>query len=133
MFPVFRKKIRNCIKSAAPVALGLTMLKAVFLLLSAEALAQPDPGGPDPTQICGDVVVTGTEDCEIGVPMTATCETLPGPPIYAAGVLGCTSGCTFDSSQCVVSICGNGFVESPEICDHDMGTAPAANFDSRPR
>lgn len=69
---------------------------------------------------CGDGYLEG-EDCETD-PYDGTtlfrdgldsCEALG----YEGGTLGCTSSCDFDVSECVGSVCGNGFVDEGEVCD----------------
>ena len=36
---------------------------------------------------------------------------------FSGGTLGCDAGCSFDTSGCAQSLCGNATVDSPEQCD----------------
>ncbi len=75
---------------------------------------------------CGDGVVGGPEACDCGGDgCTAPelggneCTDLPsaaGPP-FSGGELGCSAGCTFDTSACTV--CGDGVANGNESCDGD--------------
>lgn len=48
--------------------------------------------------VCGDGVVEGSEDCEAGVPLADTCQTLG----FDSGTLACDeASCTYDTSACV--------------------------------
>lgn len=61
---------------------------------------------------CGDGVLQAGEECEAGVVMEASCESLG----LASGPLGCeASTCAFDVSMCVG--CGNGEIGADEVCD----------------
>ncbi|MBL8972837.1 MAG: hypothetical protein JNK56_19780 [Myxococcales bacterium] len=61
---------------------------------------------------CGDGIVQAGEDCEAGVAIVATCESLG----FVGGALGCDStACSYDVSQC--GGCGNGVIEGDEVCD----------------
>jgi fibro-slime domain-containing protein len=63
--------------------------------------------------LCGDSVLTGTENCDpprVGMGCSATCLVEPGWTCTPAG--------------CAQSVCGNGMVESGESCDD--GTNPAS-------
>jgi hypothetical protein len=50
------------------------------------------------TTFCGDAAKNGAEDCDGTDLGGGTCETLG----YSTGTLGCSSGCTYDVSQCVL-------------------------------
>jgi hypothetical protein len=43
----------------------------------------------------------------------ASCSSLG----FLGGTLACTGSCTFDTSACVITHCGNGLVDAPEQCD----------------
>ncbi len=66
--------------------------------------------------VCGDqVVTTPTEQCEGTDLQGQTCQTQG----YAGGTLGCDGACRFNFSACdpIVSLCGNGVIDSGETCD----------------
>jgi hypothetical protein len=70
--------------------------------------------------VCGNGVVEGDEECEVGVAITATCA----DEGFQSGVLACMTddSCRFDLSGCVDG-CGNGVKEGTEECDgDDVGT-----------
>lgn len=50
--------------------------------------------------VCGDGVVEGAEDCEAGVPLSGSCQTLG----YSGGSLSC-SACSYDASACTGGSC----------------------------
>lgn len=52
--------------------------------------------------VCGDGVVEGGEQCEAGVPLADTCQTLG----FAGGTLACAS-CRYDTSGCTGGSCGS--------------------------
>ena len=52
--------------------------------------------------VCGDGVVEGDEQCEAGVPLADTCQTLG----FTGGTLACGSGCNYDTSGCTGGSCG---------------------------
>ena len=62
---------------------------------------------------CGDGILQMGEDCEGGVAIEATCESLG---LGLGGAPGCdSSSCSFDLSLCAG--CGNGVIEGDEVCD----------------
>ncbi|MBI5509463.1 MAG: hypothetical protein HY903_11995 [Deltaproteobacteria bacterium] len=60
---------------------------------------------------CGDGVATGPEQCDADDKKSQTCVTLG----FAGGNLGCSGGCTFDTSACYR--CGDGTPNGTEQCD----------------
>lgn len=52
------------------------------------------PPAPDP--VCGDGTVEGSEQCEAGVPLADTCQTLG----FDSGTLACGGDCQYDTSNC---------------------------------
>ncbi len=65
-------------------------------------------------QSCGNGVIEGTEECDGSDLNGQTCQDRG----FAGGVLGCTSSCTFDVSQCSgENLCGNGQIDQGEDCD----------------
>jgi hypothetical protein len=66
--------------------------------------------------VCGDGVVTGSEECEPGEPPNlnnSTCMTLG---YYQPQGLGCLNDCTFDVTNCSER-CGDGMINGTEVCD----------------
>ena len=52
--------------------------------------------------VCGDGVVEGSEECELGVPLADTCVNLG----FDSGALACdTNACLYDTSACVGGTC----------------------------
>lgn len=82
-----------------------------------------------PSTFCGDGVVEGIEQCEIGVLGGMDCSLLG----LNRGVLGCKPDCTYNTLGC--EYCGNGVIDAGEICDGpiegisctDLGYAPSAS------
>ncbi len=91
---------------AALVALGL-------LLGPALAACSDD----DVTQVCGNGLVEGTEQCDGAELGGSTCTSIPGG--FVGGDLACDSGCTFDTSGChsTQPTCPNGTIDPAEDCD----------------
>ncbi|MFN0252900.1 MAG: hypothetical protein ACKV2T_38860 [Kofleriaceae bacterium] len=69
------------------------------------------------TQICGDGVIEGLEECEGEQYGGATCLAFG---FYDASGLRCSSDCRFDTSECV-GTCGDNIVNGPELCDTTPG------------
>ena len=73
-------------------------------------LEVPDMPGDAP---CGDVLVQAGEDCDGWNFAFETCQTRG----FLGGELGCSDDCTFDLSECIAPGCGNGILETSEVCD----------------
>lgn len=73
---------------------------------------------------CGNGIADGTEDCDVFDLDGETCSTLG----LGAGFLACADDCTFDTSGCSTSSCGNGDLEALEECD-DGGNDPGDGCD----
>lgn len=58
--------------------------------------------------LCGNGVLEGDEDCEIGTINGATCAGATGGA-YPLGVVTCGAGCVFDTSECVSSVSVGGY------------------------
>jgi hypothetical protein len=69
------------------------------------------------TQVCGDGVVEGLEECEGEQLGGATCLAFG---FYDAPGLRCSSECRFETSECV-GTCGDQIVNGPELCDTTPG------------
>lgn len=70
---------------------------------------------PVTIQTCLNGVREGDEECDdLDMPVS-TCEQLLGTGY--AGELSCTSECTFDTSSCRKTECGNGEIDPGEECD----------------
>jgi len=81
-----------------------------------DAMVLPD-GSPDAAEsICGNGVVTGTEQCDGQDFGVLTCGTFG----FVHGVLQCNESCAVDTSGCSnVTVCGDGVAEGAEECDQD--------------
>jgi hypothetical protein len=67
-------------------------------------------------ELCGDGLISGTEDCDGTELGGATCATLGFAPNGDDAVT--CDDCTFDTTQCSDSICGNENIETGfEVCD----------------
>jgi hypothetical protein len=64
-------------------------------------------------ELCGDFAVQGSEECDEWNTNFDTCLTLG----FVGGQLACNDDCTFDVSDCLSPGCGNGIIESNEVCD----------------
>ncbi len=75
---------------------------------------------------CGNGILNEGEECDGNELADQTCQSLG----YQAGILSCSSRCTFDRSRCEGgAVCGNGFLEGGEECDGtDKGDATCADF-----
>ncbi len=73
--------------------------------------------------ICGDGVVEGGEECEAGVPLADTCESLG----FTGGSLACNGGsCQYDTSACTT---GGGCGQHRDACTID---ADCCSLDCKP-
>ena len=66
-----------------------------------------------PSEMCGDGVAEGSEDCDMGDLAGEDCISQG----FDAGTLDCAGDCTFDTSGCATFMCGNDTIEGTEICD----------------
>ncbi|MFH1642947.1 MAG: GLUG motif-containing protein [Nanoarchaeota archaeon] len=65
---------------------------------------------------CGDNIKNGNDQCDgtdLGL-STDDCTELPG---FVSGKITCNPDCTYDTGQC--SKCGNGDIDTGEVCDTD--------------
>lgn len=69
--------------------------------------------GTDTGPVCGNGIAESGEDCDGEDLESETCVGLG----WAAGELGCTKSCVYDTSACTDSTCGNGIVDEGEQCD----------------
>ena len=73
-------------------------------------------GAPSSCQeLCGDGVVEPSEDCDGANLDGQSCESIGMG--FTGGTLGCSSTCELIISGCTTSMCGNGQIESGEVCD----------------
>lgn len=68
---------------------------------------------------CGNGVVNGSESCDGTALGGHTCASEG----YTSGTLRCTATCVLDPTMCVNSACGNGTIESGEVCDDSNGAS----------
>jgi hypothetical protein len=68
---------------------------------------------PDTEDACGDFVVQVDEECDGWNTNFESCLSLG----FVGGQLGCNDDCTFDVGGCVEMGCGNGVIDTAEICD----------------
>ncbi len=74
---------------------------------------------------CGNAVWDPGEACDGADLHGGTCQSQG----FAGGTLGCTAGCTFDTSGCLASVCPNGVREGSEACDGaDLGGQDCTSF-----
>jgi hypothetical protein len=63
---------------------------------------------------CGNAAIDGAgEQCDGADLGGETCASLG----FSGGTLGCDAGCSFDTSLCIQSQCGNAAIDAPEQCD----------------
>jgi hypothetical protein len=76
----------------------------------------PDSAPDAAVSICGNGVVTGTEQCDGQDFGVLTCGTFG----FVHGVLMCNESCAVDTSGCSnITVCGDGVAEGTEECDQD--------------
>lgn len=105
-------------------SLGASITLGIFSIISSiksflESLFAAPAGpvaGPASTSqvVCGDELVSGTEECDTGNLGGKTCLDFN----FTGGILEC-SMCEFNTSRCVrqESLCGNGIIDPNEECD----------------
>jgi len=71
------------------------------------------------SSVCGDGVVEGNEQCEAGVPLADSCESLG----YVSGALSCDGAtCQYDTSSCVAGSCAlnkEACVDNADCCSNN--------------
>lgn len=67
------------------------------------------------TPLCGNGVVDQDEQCDGTDLQGNTCESIEGG--FTGGELSCSSGCTFDTTTCILPNCGDGILNENEECD----------------
>lgn len=92
----------------------LTAPMNAFLAGQATAAAAVIAGGEFPA-VCGNGLVTGGEQCDVGNLNGATCATQPG---FTGGTLACAAGCTFDTAGCYATRFD---ASGATILDHETG------------
>lgn len=65
------------------------------------------------SQGCGNDMLEVGEQCEPGLALPDSCESLG----YVSGELSCAANCTFAQDNCVATLCGDGEVDEGEECD----------------
>jgi cysteine-rich repeat protein len=65
--------------------------------------------------LCGNGVLDEKEQCDGEAMGGATCETVEGA--FTGGVLKCSAGCVFDTTECILPGCGDGVLDFGEECD----------------
>jgi len=69
------------------------------------------------TPLCGNGTINAPEQCDSANLNSQTCQTQG----FDNGTLGCTSSCTFDTTQCTMDTeyCGDGILNGTEDCDEN--------------
>ena len=76
---------------------------------------------------CGNGMIDADEDCDLENLNNKTCASVLGS-YSATGTLKCTSGCKFDTTECVDYYCGNGILEDYEIFGQPGETCDDKDF-----
>ena len=98
-------------KASVTFALFSMRLAAVLCCVLALAWTRPASAGP---KYCGDGSKNlGWEQCDTADLDGQSCTGLG----FVGGTLSCTGSCTFDTSACTMSVCGNSTIEAGEDCD----------------
>jgi hypothetical protein len=83
--------------------------------IKCEADCTPDTSTCIPS-VCGNGIIEGIESCEgTNLGPHRTCADLRGD--YVRGELKCSPDCSYDTSACVRSVCGDGKIEAQEGCE----------------
>jgi hypothetical protein len=67
----------------------------------------------DSIVMCNNMEIEGNEQCEAGVPIKETCESLN--PSFIGGELGCTM-CMYNTTDCIPCVTGKGCVTVADCC-----------------
>ena len=86
-------------------------------VLSCDSNCHFDTSGCTEISKCGNGEIDDGESCDGFELDGATCASLLGDEYE--GLLGCTSACAFDTSECR-KICGNGVLDGAEVCDGNV-------------
>ena len=76
---------------------------------------------------CGNGAIDAGEDCDLENLNDMTCASVLDS-YSATGTLKCTSGCKFDTSECVDYYCGNGILEDYEVSGQPGETCDDKDF-----
>jgi len=69
--------------------------------------------------MCGNGNIDGSEECDGSNLSGHSCSSLG----FTGGTLSCSSGCTFNTSSCEMSTCGDGVLDTGEQCDDGNETS----------
>jgi hypothetical protein len=73
-------------------------------------------GKPTSSQ-CNNGIIESGEECDGSNIGEETCASIDPDGNFAGGILSCSNLCSFDTSGCLESVCGNSVVEAGEQCD----------------
>lgn len=103
------------------------LISLSLILLPTTGCSDDDGGG----SLCGNGVIEGAEQCDGENLGSNDCTTVGD---FSGGTLRCTSGCVFDTADCVPSTeCGNGQIQNAEVCDGENLAGEPARGNSKAR